>query len=130
MKDKKHKYYEGLIEDYLLLSNENDELPRLIEKVKDKLDVLLTDKSGSVLKSGEADTAYKMFLQIRKYEYRKGELESELHEVEDILKQFLKSINGCKLSYKERDDEDKTKTTYSFWLEDDLVKSNRQLKDL
>ena len=63
---KKYKYYKDLIEDYLLLSDENDELPRLVEKNKVRLGILIIEKSGSVLKSADTDDAYKMFLQIRK----------------------------------------------------------------
>ena len=65
MKDKKYKYYEDLVEEYLQLSDENLELPQLMEKNKEKLAGLVNEKAGTVLKSGEADDAYKIFLQIK-----------------------------------------------------------------
>jgi ribosomal protein L10 len=125
MKDKKYKYYEDIVEEYLLLADEQIELPILIEKSKEKLNAIITGKTGIVLKSGEANDAYKLFVQLKKHEDRKAELETELTESQELLKQFLIVLNGSKLSYKERDDEDKSKNTYLFWLEDDQIKSNR-----
>ncbi len=125
MKEKKYKYYEDLIEEYLFLSDEIIEIPRLIEKNKEKLDTIIAGKAGTLLKSGDANDAYKIFLQNIKYNERKEEITEELKEIQETLKEFLKFIDGAQLAYKERDDEDKTKTTYSFWIEEDTIKSNR-----
>ncbi len=125
MKDKKYKYYEDIVEEYLQLADEQIELPILIEKSKEKLDAIIADKTGVVLKSGEANDAYKLFVQLKKYEDRKKEVEAELNDTQELLKHFLMALNGSKLSYKERDNEDKSKNTYLFWLEDGIIKSNR-----
>jgi DNA polymerase III gamma/tau subunit len=125
MKDKRYKYYEDIIEDYLQLTDEQIELPLSIEKHKDKLQALIDGKTDAVLKAGDANDAYKLFLQIKKLEERKPELEIELKETEEILKQFLMVLEGNKLSYKERDEQDKSKNTYLFWLEEGAVKTNR-----
>lgn len=125
MKDKKFKYYEDLIEEYVILSDEIFDLPLAMAKQKEKLASLVAGKGGTILKSGEANDAYKIFLQIKKFEARKVELEAELNEVQDLLKEFFNYLQSSKLAFKERDEEEKTKTTYSFWLEDGVVKSDR-----
>lgn len=125
MKEKKYKYYEDLIEEYLFLSDESTEIATLIEKNKEKLNSTIAGKAGVVLKSGDANDAYKLFLQNNKYTDRKEEIEGELKEIQDTLKDFLKFLDGAQLAYKERDDEDKRKTTYNFWIEEDTIKTNR-----
>ncbi len=125
MKDKKFKYYEDVIEEYLQLTDEQIEIPLLIEKNKEKMDSLNLDKNNAVLKAGDAEDAYKIFTQIKKLEDRRAEVETELKEVENFFKQFLQVIDGGKVSFQKKDDNDKSKITYLFWLEDGEIKSNR-----
>ncbi|MEJ7769760.1 MAG: hypothetical protein WKF89_18215, partial [Chitinophagaceae bacterium] len=74
MKDKKYKYYEDLIEEYIQLSDEQNEIPKLIERSRLNLDSIITGKAGTALKPGEANDGYKLFLQLKKNEDRKAEV--------------------------------------------------------
>jgi hypothetical protein len=63
-------------------------------------------------------------MQLKKYEERKNEINQELEEVENILRDFLVFLNEAKVSYEKKDD-NKNKQTFLFWLEEGQVKCNR-----
>jgi hypothetical protein len=48
-----------------------------------------------------------------------------MEEVEFTLREFLSFIEGNQLGYERKDDVDKQKITYLFWLENGAVKCNR-----
>ncbi len=123
MKDKKYKYVEDVIEDYLMLEDEQIEIPLLISKARDKYESLKIEQ-GDALKPREAEDAFKIFTQLKKLEDRKTEVNEELNEVQSILKEFLEFVGGNKISFEKKDD-NKNKITYLFWLEDGNVKCNR-----
>ena len=125
MKDKKHKYLEDLLDEYIDLQDELIEIPLLIEKSQKKFGQYLSSDVDPVYQLDDAQDLYKAYLTIKKYEERKNEINDELAEVEGILKGFLTSLGEGKISYEKRDDSDKSKTTFLFWLEDDKIISNR-----
>ncbi len=45
--------------------------------------------------------------------------------MEDLLREFILSLNGGKISYEKKDDSDKSKITFLFWVEDNKVNCNR-----
>ena len=124
MKDKKYKYVEDVMEEYIDLTDEQIEIPLLVQKANDKYEGLKEDVNGNVLKPSDAEDGFKIFMQLRKYEERKEEIREELGEVEQLLKEFLQFLGEQKISYEKKDD-NKNKVTYLFWLEDDQVKCNR-----
>lgn len=125
VKEKRYKYAEDVIEDYLRLTDEQIEIPLLIEKAKKKQEALFADLKGNVVKKDDAEDLFKLFMQIKRHEDRKEELREDMAEVEDILKQFLNSINGRQLAYEKKDDVEKLKITYLFWLENGIIRCNR-----
>jgi len=125
MKEKRYKYAEDLVDDYLSLTGEQIELPLLIAEIREKQITIMGDVSGHVLKKGDAEDVFKLFTQLRRAEERKEELQGELGEVEGLLKEFLQFIDGNQLAFEKKDDIDKQKITYLFWLEDGIVKCNR-----
>src|ERR1700752_519421 len=127
IKEKRYKYLEDVIEDYLNLMDERIEIPLDLKKAKDKYQALKEESQGNVLDKEDAEDFFKLFNQERKIEEQKIELEEEFTEVEDILKQFLSYVDGHQLSYGRKDDVDKGKITYLFWLENGEIKSNREL---
>jgi hypothetical protein len=124
MKDKKYKNVEDVIENYLILEDEEIEIPLLITKAKEKFESLKLVQGEGILKPSEAEDAFKVFMQLKKHKDRKIELRAELAEAENLLKEFLKFVNENKVSYEKKDD-NKNKLTYLFWLEDGKVKCNR-----
>jgi hypothetical protein len=124
-KDKRYKYVEELIEDYMRLTDEQIELPLLLAKAEEKHISLQSDWNGTVIKKGEVEDAYKVFLQIRKLEERRIAVQAEYAEVELLFRQFLTFLNDHQLSYEKKDDTEKTKITYLFWLEGGHIKCNR-----
>ncbi len=124
MKDKKLKNIEDLIEDYIQLTDEQIEIPLLLDKAKAKHETFLAEHQNTTIKSNDAQDDFKIFSQIKKLEEQKKEFETELAEVEGSFKEFLQSINGNKISYEKRDD-NKNKMTFLFWLENDKIQSNR-----
>ncbi len=124
MKEKKYKNLNGLLEEYLMLEDEEIEVPLEIAKTNEKLESLNLKHGDAVLKPGEAENAFKIFTQIKKAEERKSELRMELADVENQLKEFLQSLNQNKITYEKKDD-NKNKITYLFWLEEGRVKCNR-----
>ncbi len=124
MKDKKYKNVEDVIENYLILEDEEIEIPLLITKAKEKFESLKLVQGEGILKPSEAEDAFKVFMQLKKHKDRKIELRAELAEAENLLKEFLKFVNENKISYEKKDD-NKNKITYLFWLEDGKVKCNR-----
>jgi len=122
MKDKKYKYLEDLIEDYLALKSEREDAAAYESKMIDKYNSFLKDQE-SQLKDDDAQHAFKTYHQLKKAEENKKELEDELMEVEGIFIDFLKSLHSKRISYESKDD-NKNKTTYLFWLEGDLLKSS------
>lgn len=125
MKEKRYKYAEDLIDDYLSLTTEQIELPLTIAAVREKQISIMDGVTGNVLKKGDAEDVFKLFTQLRRAEERKEELQGELTEVEGLLKEFLQFIDGNQLAFEKKDDIDKQKITYLFWLEDGIVKCNR-----
>jgi hypothetical protein len=125
MKEKKYKYVEDVMEDYLQLIDEQIEIPLTIAQAREKQISLMDDVTGNVLKKGDAEDVFKVFMQLKKTEERKAEIQMELTELEDLLKEFLHYINGNKLSYERKDELDKQKVTYLFWLEEGVIKCNR-----
>ncbi|MDQ2720987.1 MAG: hypothetical protein M3Z26_14670 [Bacteroidota bacterium] len=122
---KKFKHIEDVLDDYISLLDEEKELPILIQKVHDKLKQHLSDDSTIPYKPKETEDMFRIFIQIKKYEERKTELGDEKIEVENILKEFISLLNGSKISYEKKDDNDKSKSTFLFWLQDGNITSNR-----
>jgi hypothetical protein len=125
MKEKRYKYAEDVVEDYLRLTDEKIEIPLLISAAKEKQITLLDGVNGNVLRKGDVENLFKLYMQIRKYDERQVELIAELGEVEFTLREFLSFIEGNQLAYEKKDDVEKQKITYLFWLEDGVVKCNR-----
>ena len=124
MRNKKYKYIEDLLDDYIMLIDEQIEIPLLIEKAQKKFNQNVNHEIDTVYKPGEAESLFKMFNQIKKHNERGLELVDELAEAENLLKEFLTLINGGKISYEKKDDNDK-KMTFLFWLEEGQIKCNR-----
>ena len=125
MKAKKNKYVEDLFDEYILLSDEQIEITLFIEKAQKKFEQHLSPEINVTYNSADAEDLFKVHNQIRKYEERRKEVDEELIQVENTLKEFLRSLRGAKNSYEKKDDNDKSKTTYLFWLEGEKVKCNR-----
>jgi hypothetical protein len=125
MKDKKYKYLEDAIDDYILLSDEQIEIPVLLEKAQKKFSQNLSSEDGNIYTPAQAEYLFKYHSQVKKFEERKNELSQELSEVEGLIKEFLMSLNGGKISYEKKDDNDKSKITFLFWVEDGKVMCNR-----
>jgi len=125
LKEKRYKYIEDVVEDYLLLQDEKIELPLTIERFTKKQDILLSGIEEAVIDTDVAEDLFKAYSQIKKSEERMEEANEELKEVEEILKGFLASIPGRQLSYERKDNQEKIKITHLFWLEDGVIKSNR-----
>lgn len=125
LREKRYKYIEDVVEDYIRLQDEKIELPLLIEKFKKKQDILLSEIPDMVIETDDAEDLFKAHSQIIKSEERIEEANEELREVEEILKGFLASIPGHQLSYERKDDTEKMKITHLFWLEVGVIKSNR-----
>ena len=106
------------------MQDEQIEIPLLIEKAQKKFSQHLSTDAEAVYKQSEAEDLYKVHNTLKKHEERKNEIGHELEEVEEAIKGFLTSLNGGKVSY-ERKDDDKSKITFLFWLEEGKVKCNR-----
>ena len=126
-KDKRYKYLEDVIEDYLYLMDEKIELPLSCKKTKAKLADLKEELHDNILDKEQGEDFFKLYTQEKKSDERKKELEEELAEVERILKEFLHYVDGHQVSYEKKDDVEKIKHTYLFWLENGEIKSNREL---
>ena len=127
IKEKRYKYVEDVVEDYLYLQDERVELPLTLKKLKDKYATLKEDYEGKVLDKEEAEDFFKLFNQEKKVEERVAEVESDLTEIEELLKQFLQYLEGQQFTYEKKDEEQKSKVTHLFWLENGRIKSNREL---
>ncbi len=125
MKTKKAKHIEGVIDEYITLLDEQIEIPVLIEKANEKYNQHITEHNSYVYKPGETDDMFKIFMQIKKYEERKAALNDEFVKTESTLKDFLTFLKGGKISYEKKDDNDKSKITFLFWLQDGKVMCNR-----
>ncbi len=125
MKDKKYKYIEDVIDDYIQLLDEQIEIPLLIEKAQKKFSQNLSSEDGNIYTPVQAEYLFKYHSQVKKLEERKNELNQELSEVEGLIREFLMSLNGGKISYEKKDDNDKSKITFLFWVEDGKVMCNR-----
>lgn len=125
MKEKKHKYLEDLLDEYIQLTEEKIEIPLHIEKAQKKFNQHLSEDKNVIYKSSDAEDLFKYHHQVMKYEERKKEIFDELAEVENSIKEFLRLLQGGKISYEKKDDNDKSKNTFIFWLEGDELKSNR-----
>jgi hypothetical protein len=126
-KDKRYKYVEDLIEDYLYLKDERDELPLSLKKTKDKFLALKEQTSTTELDKEDAEDFFKLFNQEKKAEEHRSEIETDFSEVENIMREFLSYVDGHQISYEKKDDAEKTKLTYLFWLENGEIKSNREV---
>lgn len=125
LREKRYKYIEDVVEDYIRLQDEKIELPLMIEKLKKKQDILFSEIPDKVIPTDDAEDLFKAFSQIKKSEERLMETNEEITEVEEVLKSFLASIPGHQLAYERKDDLEKMKITHLFWLEEGLIKSNR-----
>ncbi|MEO6452990.1 MAG: hypothetical protein ABIN97_02905 [Ginsengibacter sp.] len=125
MKPKKYKHIENVIDEYISLLDEQIEMPVLVEKTKEKYNQHMADHTSYVYKPGETEGMFKIFTQIKKHEERKAELNVEIAEAETTLKEFLSFLKGGKISYEKKDDNNKSKITFLFWLENDKIMSNR-----
>lgn len=125
MKDKKYKYLDDVIDDYILLSDEQIEIPLLVEKAHKKFNQHISSESGVIYTPAQAEYLFKYHSQLKKFEERKKEISEELSEVENLLREFLMALNGGKISYEKKDDNDKSKITFLFWVEDNKVMCNR-----
>jgi len=123
MKTKRPKHIDDVIDEYVDLLDEQIELPVLIEKANEKYNQHVIDHNY-VYKQGETDNLFKIFTQIKKYEERRFHLNNEIAEVENTLKDFLSFLKGGKIAYEKKND-DKSKATFLFWLEDGKVMCNR-----
>src|SRR3954462_9807738 len=121
MKDKRHKYLEDLLDEHIELTDEQIEIPLLLEKAQRKFDQHLSEEKDFTYKSPEAEHLFKYHNQLRKFEERKKEIGDELVELENSIKEFLAALKGGKVSY-ERKDDDKSKNTFVFWLEGEVLK--------
>lgn len=126
MKDKRYKHAEDIIEDYIRLTDEQAEIPLSLEKAHKKWDSIVSDFDKDTVYLDSAEDAYKAFLQIKKCEERKQDIQEEFTEVEKEFKEFLAQLNGKKLAYERKDTIEKVKITYLFWYQDNMIKSNRQ----
>ena len=125
LKEKRYKYIEDVVENYIRLQDERMELPLTIERFTKKQDILLSEIQEAVIDTDDAEDLFKAYSQIKKSEERLEEANEEFKEVEEILKGFLATIPGHQLSYERKDDQEKIKVTHLFWLEDGMIKSNR-----
>jgi hypothetical protein len=100
MKDKKPKYLEDLLEEYLELSDEETEVQSFIEKAQKKFDQYLSEDKNTTYNSSDGQGLFKFHSQIRKYQERQ-------------------------ISYERKDENDKSKSTFIFSLENDEVKYTR-----
>ncbi len=125
LKEKRYKYVADVIEDYMRLTDEGLELPRLLAKAEEKYISLQSDWNGNVVKKSDAEAAFKLFTQVKKLEDRKTEIKAEYAEAERTLKAFLTFLNGRQLGYEKKDEVEKMKITYLFWLEEGQIKCNR-----
>lgn len=107
------------------LNNEQIEIPLLLTNADEKFISLQSNWNGNAIKKNVVDNAFKIFTQVKKLKERSVELQSELTEVEQTLKEFLSFINGHQIAYEKKDDVEKLKITYLFWLEDGEIKCNR-----
>ncbi len=125
MKEKTYKKVEDVIEDYLRLTDEKIEIPLALSAAKEKQISLLDGVNGNVIKKSDADSLFKLYMQNRKAVERQLEIVTELGDVEFTLREFLSFIEGNQLGYEKKDDVEKQKITYLFWLENGVVKCNR-----
>jgi hypothetical protein len=124
MKDK-IKNVNQLLEDYISLLDEQIEIPLLIEKAKEKYEEHLSEHTTAIYRPKETNELFKIFTQIKKQEEREVEIRAEIQETEKLLKDFLTFIKGGKIAYEKKDDTDKSKITFLFWIENDTIMSNR-----
>ena len=125
MKEINYKHIDSLLGEYISLLDEELELPFLVEKTKEKYAHHLTGYNSSVYKKKEANYMFKIFTQVKKHEDRMKEIKTELVEVENHLKEFLSFLKGGKIAYEKKDDNNKSKMTFLFWIENDQLKTNR-----
>ena len=125
MKVKKIKHIEEVIDVYMTLLDEQIEIPVLIEKANEKYNQHVTDNNSYVYKPGETENLFKIFMQIKKHEQRKAQIDTEIAEAESALKDFLAFLKGGKIAFEKKDDNSKSRITFLFWLEDGKVMCNR-----
>lgn len=125
MKEKKHKYLEDLLDEYFQLTEEIGELLASTEKTQKKFEQRLSNDKDFVYAIPDAEDLFKFHNQLKKNEDRKKEINEELSDVENSLKEFLSSLRGGKVSFERKDDNDKSKSTYTFSLEGDAIVLNK-----
>ena len=121
MKEKRYKYVEDLLEDYILLAEEKSELSQSVEKLRRKQEHLLSEIEDTVIKTDDAEDLFKAHTQVKKIEEKLAEVTDELKEVETVLRDFLFAITEHQLAYERKDDQEKAKITHMFWVEGDVV---------
>ena len=122
MKEKKHKYLEDLLEDYITLIDEQAEMTSQIEKFQKKFDLHLPGDKNVTYKTADAEDLFKYHSHVKKYQERKKEIADELDELEVLLREFLVALQGGKITFDKKDDSDKSKSTYTFWVEANVLK--------
>jgi hypothetical protein len=125
MKERNYKHIDGLLGEYISLLDEQIEIPFLLEKTTEKFKQHINDHNSAVYKPREKNEMFKIFTQIKKHEERRFEIETEIAEVEAYLKRFLSFLKGGKIAYEKKDDTDKSKITFLFWVENDKLMTNR-----
>ena len=66
MKEKRYKYVEDLLEDYILLAEEKSELSQSVEKLRRKQEHLLSEIEDTVIKTDDAEDLFKAHTQVKK----------------------------------------------------------------
>lgn len=126
MKERKYKHVENVIQEYLKLTDEQLEVPLLLNKAQEKYELNKEEHNTSIYTPAETDKMFKIFSQVEEHEERKKEISAELAEVEKLLYDFLNFLKGGKISYKKKGDSNKSKSiTYEFWLDDGKIQCNR-----
>lgn len=106
------------------MADEQIEIPLLIDKAKEKYEALDLKPNASIVSQKDSEDAFKIFMQLKKLEDRRNEVNSELAEVENVLKEFIGFLKDNKILFEKKDD-NKNKLTFLFWVEDGQLKCNR-----
>jgi hypothetical protein len=124
MKDRKHKYLEDLVEEYMALTEELEQIPVLIEKVVNNYKDYSKKHTSTIISADEGQYAFKVYNQLKKHNERKKEVEQELAEIEALLKDFLQFFEGHTISFEKKDD-NKAKVTFLLSLENGELRCNK-----
>lgn len=125
MKEGNYKHIDGLLDEYISLLDEQIEIPFLMDKAKEKYSQHIMDHNSAVYKKKQTNDMFKIFMEMKKYGDRKIEVDAEIVEVENYLREFLSFLKGGKIDFEKKDTTDKSKITFLFWVENDKVMTNR-----